>query len=150
MSAPSVPRPRGATAPLRRRPSRRHRLLLVGVLAVAILIVAMSALKGTLTYYRTPTELKQQGPTGQQVRLSGLVEPGTVRQNGGGVTFVITDGATNLTVDSTAEPPDTFRAGQGALVIGRLQSTNVFRATEVVVRHSNQYRAASPSDRRTP
>lgn len=129
----------------RRLPSRRHRLLLVAVLAVGAAVLAISALKGTLTYYRTPTELKNQGVTGQQVRLSGIVVRGSVRQNGGGIRFVMTDGATDVNVRSSAEPPHTFRAGQGALVIGRMRSRSVFQATEVVVRHSNEYRAASPS-----
>ena len=126
-------------------PSRRHRLLLVAVLVVGFAVLAISALKGTLSYYRTPTELKNQGVSGQQVRLSGMVVPGSVRQNGGDVSFVMTDGAADIHVRSTAEPPDTFRAGQGALVVGRMRSGSVFQATSVIVRHSNVYRAASPS-----
>jgi cytochrome c-type biogenesis protein CcmE len=115
----------------------------VGVLAV--LLAAASQLEGTLTFYKTPTELAAS-PSASVVRVGGLVVEGSVHRHGGVISFVLTDGADDLKVRSTIQPPGTFRGGQGAVVEGKLGEDGVFVASSVVVRHSNQYRAPGDVD----
>ncbi len=81
------------------------------------------------------------------MRLGGLVVEGSVSREGGQVRFELTDGETELTVSSPEAPPDTFREGQGAVVEGRLGEDGVFRATRIIVRHSNEYQPAEVLDR---
>lgn len=124
----------------RHRPGRLPLLVLaVALLAGAGLLVA-SAMKGTLTYYETPTDLVTRPPSaGQSVRVGGLVTAGTVHHRGPVVRFVLTDGAHDLEVVTDGTPPATFRGGAGAVVEGHVSGAGVFRATRVIVRHSNQY-----------
>lgn len=145
MSSTAVPRWRRGGRPAGRGAGRwggrRGPLLLLGlVLAVAVVVIATSGFKSTLTYYKTPTDLITNPPgAGQHLRLGGLVETGTVHHHDATVRFVLTDGAQEIPVVSTGTPPQTFRAGQGAVVEGVLGSGGVFRANTVIVRHSNQY-----------
>lgn len=137
----------GRPLPRRRRLTRR-RLTLGVVVAVVLLgvgLLSASALQGTFTYYKTPTELMGTAVrSDQSVRLGGLVEPGSIRHHGDVVRFVVTDGANDVDVVTHGTPPSTFRGGQGAVVVGHLVDgrTSLFRADTVEVRHSNQYRAA--------
>jgi cytochrome c-type biogenesis protein CcmE len=115
-------------------------LLLGLVLVVALVVIATSGFKSTLTYYKTPTDLVTNPPaSNQRLRLGGLVESGTISHHGATVRFTLTDGAQEVEVVSTGTPPQTFRAGQGAVVEGVLGNSGVFRADTVIVRHDNQY-----------
>ncbi len=128
------------SAPLWRRRGRGPLLLLGVVVLVAVVVLATSGFKSTLTYYKTPSDLVSSPPAaGQRLRLGGLVEPGTIHHHNATVRFVLTDGAQEIPVVSTGTPPQTFRANQGAVVEGVLGSGGVFRADTVMVRHSNQY-----------
>jgi cytochrome c-type biogenesis protein CcmE len=120
-------------------------MILLGVVAVAIIaLLVVSSMKGTLSYYRTPSEIDgSPPPTGQSVRVGGLVTVGTVHYHGPVVRFVLTDGASDLDVVSRTVPPSTFRGGQGAVVVGHVLKDGLFRADSVVVRHSNEYEPAT-------
>jgi cytochrome c-type biogenesis protein CcmE len=139
----------GLSIPRRRRLTRR-RLTLGLVVAVVLLgvgLLSASALQGTFTYYKTPTELLGTAVrSDQSVRLGGMVQPGSVHHHGDVVRFVVTDGANDIDVVSHGTPPSTFRGGQGTVVVGHYLGSRasgaLFRADTVEVRHSNQYRAA--------
>lgn len=132
-----------------RRPTVAVLVLATALLVLAGVLVA-AALNHSLSYYRTPTELVSSPQGDRSVRVEGLVVAGSVHHSGARVRFVITDGAHDLHVVTTEAPPATFQAGQGAVVEGHLLPDGVFRADQVMVRHSNQYeppgsRAAPPS-----
>jgi cytochrome c-type biogenesis protein CcmE len=128
---------------LRRLPAGwRGRLpILVLVLAVVggVSMLATAGAEGTLTYYRTPSELLASPSGNHEIRLGGLVVVGTIQRQGGTVRFELTDGVHQVEVVSQAVPPQTFRANQGAVVDGVMGRDDVFRATSIVVRHDNQY-----------
>ncbi|HET7328183.1 MAG TPA: cytochrome c maturation protein CcmE [Nocardioidaceae bacterium] len=124
----------------RKSPRRRAALVALVVLMGAV-VLAVSGFEGTLTYYRTPTEVAAKPPPpDERFRVGGMVVPGSIRHDDAGVHFVLTDGATDLEVVSSSSPPRTFRAGEGAVVEGDLVADGVFAAELVVVRHSNEYR----------
>jgi len=84
------------------------RLLIAAVLIAGSLgWVAYEGLKGNLVYYRTPTEILQQGRSavGERVRLGGLVMPGSVERAGSSFRFVVTDETTRMTVIDTKGAP---------------------------------------------
>ena len=115
-------------------------VLVLAVVAV-IALVATSSAEGTLTYYRTPSEVLASSHHDTSVRLGGRVVSGSIHQSGASVRFRLTDGKHSVPVVADATPPSTFREGQDAVVQGRLDSRGVFRASSVVVRHDNEYRA---------
>jgi len=124
-----------------RRGSRRAKALLIAVAAAVLALLATAAAEGTLTYYRTPSQLVSSPTGSSSVRLGGTVVAGSIHRREGVVRFELTDGQDTVPVVAYAVPPSTFRAGQGAVVQGRMESDGTFRATSVIVRHDNVYKA---------
>jgi len=121
---------------------RRWRLaVVVTVTVAAVALLAVSGLNRTLVYYRTPTELVgDPGLVGKQVRVGGLVQPGTVHRDGQVVRFTLTDGATSLPVVFTGPINGVFAPGRDALVEGRLTPSGTFDGDELMVKHDDNYR----------
>lgn len=120
--------------------------LAVAVIGAILAWLLFSGLSSALVYYLTPTELAVRGEAavGSPVRLGGLVLPGSVNGAATDLTFVLTDGETEITVHSTVAPTSSFREGAGAVVEGTLRPDGVFEADEVLVRHDENY--VAPSD----
>jgi cytochrome c-type biogenesis protein CcmE len=128
-------------------------LVLVAVVLVVVAYLAFSSIGSALVYYLTPSELLDRGEAGigQTVRLGGQVASGSVSGPATDLTFVITDGDAEITVHSTVAPTRSFREGTGAVVEGQLGADGTFEATQVIVKHDENYQApapgALPSDR---
>ena len=101
----------------------------------------------------TPKELIAKGDAGfeKPVRLGGQVKPGTVVWDDKtlDLRFVITDvdGVSDIVVHSKGAPPQMFRDGMGVVVEGRFGSDKVFQSTQLMVKHSNEYRAPKAGER---
>ncbi len=145
VSAPSDP-----MLPPRRRPWGI--VVLVAVVLVVIGYLAFSSVGNALVYYLTPTELVARGEAavGETIRLGGLVEAGSISGPATDLTFVVTDGDTAIEVHSTVAPTRSFREGTGAVVEGTLGADGVFEATQVIVKHDENYEVPAsgeiPSD----
>lgn len=104
-----------------------------------------------LVFYLTPSELTERGEEGydSSVRLGGVVVPGSVNWDADALDlrFVIGDGTTEIEVHSRGAPPQMFRDGIEVLVEGRLASSGVFQSTNLMVKHSNEYRAPEEGQR---
>jgi cytochrome c-type biogenesis protein CcmE len=134
-------------------PPQRSRwgvVLAIGVIAAVLAYLAFSGMSNALVYYRTPTELLALGESaiGQSVRLGGLVKTGSVQGPATDLTFVLTDGTNEVTVHSTAAPTTSFREGIGAVVEGEMTTAGVFEATQVIVKHDENY--VAPSEGQIP
>ncbi|CAN5128571.1 N/A [soil metagenome] len=129
----------------------RTRLAVVGLVSVAALgVLAASGLQDSLVYYRTPSEVATgERKTARRVRLGGLVQPGSVREDAGSVRFVLTDGVADVAVLHRGDPPGVFQEGQGALVEGTFDG-RLFRSNFLVVKHSNEYRGPGGDTYRPP
>ena len=123
-------------------------IVLVGVVLAVIAYLAFSSVGNALVYYLTPTELLERGDAGvgEAVRLGGLVKDGSVSGPATDLTFVVTDGESEVTVHSTVAPTRSFREGSGAVVEGRLRDDGVFEATQVIVKHDENYEAPEPGE----
>lgn len=139
VSAPSEP-----MLPPRRRPWGI--LVLVGVVVAVVGYLGLSSVGSALVYYLTPTELLARGDAavGETVRLGGQVEVGSVNGPATDLRFVLTDGNSSIPVHSTVAPTRSFREGSGAVVEGRLGADGLFEATQVIVKHDENYEAPAP------
>ena len=119
----------------------------IAALGIALGSIAVAGLRGSLVYYRTPTEVAREGDAaiGQRMRLGGSVVPGTVHRSGRGTSFEITDGVHRLAVLDTAGVPETFAPGQNVVVEGIYEADGTFRADTVMVGHDDEYGPASPA-----
>lgn len=147
----TVATPAEPMLPPRRRPWGI--LVLVAVVLAVVGYLAFSSIGSALVYYQTPSELLARGDAavGTTVRLGGLVKEGSISGPATDLTFVVTDGDAEIEVHSRIAPTRSFRAGSGAVVEGVMGADGVFEATQVIVKHDENYEVpasgAQPSDR---
>lgn len=127
---------------------RRGTAVLVAAIVVAgAALLVGASLQDTLVYYRTPSEVTDTPPPGdERFRLGGQVATGSVSQDGEVTRFRLTDGRDEVVVIQRGSIPGTFREGQGAVVEGVLDARGDFHSDTLTVKHSNEYRA--PEDER--
>jgi cytochrome c-type biogenesis protein CcmE len=131
-------------------PGRRARAtVLIGavIVAGAFVYLLSGGISNNLVYFYTPGELLASG-TDDPVRLGGQVKPGSVTWDAQALDlrFVLQDTDGEVPVHATSAPPQMFREGQGVVVEGRFTEAGVFEADNVMVRHSNEYRAPAEGE----
>ena len=129
---------------------RRVQVIVVAAVALAVSAILIGyGMRDGINFFRTPTEVSETPPPPTEVfRIGGLVLEGSlVEDEGGDITFVVTDGGADIPVryvGSTA-PPDLFGEGQGTVATGSYQD-GVFVATELLARHDETYMPAEVID----
>ena len=125
--------------------ARSKRLMLVGggvALLFAAVALVLSAFQQNLVFFHTPTEVSEgKAPTGKTFRIGGMVESGSLQREKDSLTvrFVVTDTAQKMTVVYTGLLPDLFKEGKGVVAQGAIGPDGVFRATEVLAKHDENY-----------
>ena len=122
-------------------------------LAVAVVIILgafgfllYGGIDKNVVFFLTPQELLSRGPAAYDVpvRLGGLVQPGSVKWDAQtlDLRFVVVDSGVGqaVNVHSKGAPPQMFRDGMGVVVEGRYHRDGVFQSTNLMVKHSNEYR----------
>jgi cytochrome c-type biogenesis protein CcmE len=113
--------------------------LLIGGAGAAALVVG--ALRDNVLYFYSPSDVfaKHVAP-GVAFRIGGLVKTNSVKHESGmEMRFVVTDGRRNVRVEYTGDVPSLFREGQGVVAMGRLDSTGLFKADQVLAKHDEKY-----------
>jgi cytochrome c-type biogenesis protein CcmE len=126
------------------KPRSQRFLLIIGGIAIvaAAAGLVLFALKDNVSLYFTPTQVyNKEAPQGRSFRIGGLVEAGSVKREGDGLTvhFSITDTARSMPVTYKGILPDLFKEGKGVVAQGKLQADNVFYAEEVLAKHDENY-----------
>lgn len=124
---------------------RQKRFALIGlgllVLAVATMLV-LNAFQSNLVFFFTPTQVANgEVPQGRSFRIGGMVEDGSLKREGDGLTvhFVVTDLAQRVPVTFKGILPDLFKEGKGAVAQGQLRADGTFVASEVLAKHDENY-----------
>ncbi|HEX6943424.1 MAG TPA: cytochrome c maturation protein CcmE [Gemmatimonadaceae bacterium] len=129
------------------------------VVAVVIIVAAFGFLlyggiDKNVVFFLTPQELLARGTKAYDVpvRLGGLVAPGSVKWDADklDLRFVVMDsGGQSVNVHSTGAPPPMFRDNMGVVLEGRYHRNGVFESTNVMIKHSNEYRKPEQGGRPT-
>jgi cytochrome c-type biogenesis protein CcmE len=113
----------------------------LAALGVAAALV-LNAFQSNLVFFFSPTQVfAEEAPKDRAFRVGGLVEPGSVSRRPDGLTveFRVTDTARTIPVVYTGILPDLFKEGKGVVAQGRLGPDGVFKATEVLAKHDENY-----------
>jgi len=113
----------------------------VAVLGLAVTLV-LNAFQSNLVFFFTPSQVvAKEAPQGRPFRIGGLVEDGSLQRtpNSLDVKFVVTDTVQRLPVVYTGLLPDLFKEGKGVVAQGSVGADGVFRATEVLAKHDENY-----------
>ncbi|WP_320821006.1 cytochrome c maturation protein CcmE [Thalassolituus sp.] len=124
-------------------PQRKKRLTLIVFLVIAVgsaVGLLMYSLTQNINLFMTPTQIANgEVEPGRTIRAGGLVEVGSVVRDGLSASFVVTDGASEVTITYEGILPDLFREGQGIVALGKLNTDGVFIASEVLAKHDENY-----------
>lgn len=123
---------------------QKKRLFLgLGALIVCASLVAivLITLKDNVQLYFTPNAIEQgEAPLGRPIRVGGMVVAGSVQRGDDlEVSFVLTDGRSEIKVHYKGILPDLFKEGQGIVAMGSLTNLHEFRAVQVLAKHDENY-----------
>lgn len=124
----------------------RHKKLLVIVLGVVGIGIAaaliLNAFQSNLVFFFSPSDVAAgKAPADRAFRIGGLVEDGSVKREGDGLTtrFIVTDTAKTIQVVYTGILPDLFKEGKGVVAEGRMGEDGLFNASQVLAKHDENY-----------
>jgi cytochrome c-type biogenesis protein CcmE len=126
--------------------ARKQKLAIVMVIifgsALAVGLVLFAMRQGINVFF-TPTEISEGlVPTGQNIRIGGMVKEGSLdTESGEGilVQFITTDFNAEIPVNYSGILPDLFREGQGVVADGYVDVDGTFQATQILAKHDENY-----------
>ena len=120
----------------------------LAALGIAVALV-LNAFQSNLVFFFTPTQVAaREAPQGRPFRVGGLVEAGSLAREPNSLTvrFRVTDTAQTIPVTYTGLLPDLFKEGKGVVAQGTLGPDGVFRASEVLAKHDENYMPPAAAD----
>ncbi len=126
------------------KPRHKRMVAIAGGLAALGVAAALvlNAFQSNLVFFFTPTQIAAgEAPKDRAFRVGGLVQVGSLKRSSDGlaVDFVVTDTAKQIPVSYRGILPDLFREGKGVVAQGRIGADGVFRASEVLAKHDENY-----------
>lgn len=130
---------------------RKHQRLLLVLVSLGLVgagaALVLTAVEDSLVFFYTPTDLTEREiASDRRFRLGGLVEEGSVSQNGSTTLFRVTDFTGTVPVSFTGVLPDLFREGQGIVAEGSLGLDGTFMASQVLAKHDETYMPKEVAD----
>ncbi|MBI4573781.1 MAG: cytochrome c maturation protein CcmE [candidate division NC10 bacterium] len=124
---------------------RRLKYLVAGGIVVAALVgMIYSGVKESVVYFYTPSELTQKKDSveGKSLRVGGMVVDGSLKWDPQALllTFQLTDGQGVVIVRHKGTAPDLFKEGAGAVVEGTWTRDGYFRSSNIMAKHSEEYK----------
>lgn len=123
--------------------TKRAAWIVAGLAGLAVAAgLVLNAFQSNLVFFFTPTQIvANEAPRDRAFRVGGLVEAGSVVREKDALTvrFKVTDTAKTIPVVFTGILPDLFREGKGVVAQGRLGPDGVFKASEVLAKHDENY-----------
>jgi cytochrome c-type biogenesis protein CcmE len=118
------------------------------VIAAALGYMIYAGVTQSAVYFVTPSELRQAPVAGKAYRLGGMVQPGSLRWEPRtlDLTFTLGDGRATVPVRHKGTPPDLFGEGRGAVVEGSWTGDGYFKASLILAKHSEEYKAPHDGD----
>lgn len=126
------------------KPRHKRIALILGGLAALGFAAALvlNAFQSNLVFFFSPSQvMANEAPLDKTFRIGGMVEEGSLKRlpDGLSVEFKVTDTAQAIPVVYTGILPDLFKEGKGVVAQGRLGPDGLFRASEVLAKHDENY-----------
>lgn len=128
--------------------TRRGKFIAGGlVIAAALAYMIYAGVTQSAVYFVTPSELTATPVTGKAYRVGGMVVKGTLKWEPRtlDLSFQLTDGKGTVPVRHKGSPPDLFGEGRGAVVEGTWIPEGYFKASTILAKHSEDYKAPDPA-----
>ena len=130
--------------------TRRALWIVAGLAALGVATgLVLNAFRSNMVFFFTPTQVAgNEAPRDRAFRVGGLVEEGSVVREKDALTvrFRVTDTARTIPVVYTGILPDLFREGKGVVAQGRIGADGVFKASEGLAKHDENYMPPEAAD----
>ncbi len=122
------------------------------VIAGALAYMIYAGVTQSAVYFVTPTELETAPVAGKAYRVGGMVVKGSLswQPRTLDLVFSLTDGKTTIPVRHKGTAPDLFGEGRGAVVEGNWTRDGYFKASTILAKHSEEYKAPHDADGKAP
>mgnify|MGYP001562532506 FL=1 len=124
--------------------NRRTKFVAGGVvIAAALAYMIYAGVTQSAVYFVTPAELQAAPVPGKAYRLGGVVARGSLKWEARtlDLSFALSDGKATVPVRHKGTPPDLFGEGRGAVVEGSWSPEGYFKASLILAKHSEEYKA---------
>ena len=113
------------------------------VIAAALAYMIYAGVTQSAVYFVTPAELQAAPVPGKAYRLGGVVARGSLKWEARtlDLSFALSDGKATVPVRHKGTPPDLFGEGRGAVVEGSWSPEGYFKASLILAKHSEEYKA---------
>jgi cytochrome c-type biogenesis protein CcmE len=113
------------------------------VIAAALAYLIYAGVTQSVVYFVTPSELMAAPVSGKAYRLGGMVKAGSLRWEPRtlDLAFTLSDGKVTIPVRHKGTAPDLFAEGRGAVVEGTWTQQGYFKASLILAKHSEEYKA---------
>jgi cytochrome c-type biogenesis protein CcmE len=123
----------------------RHAKFIAGglIIVAALGYLVYAGVSQSMVYFVTPAELQAAPVSGKAYRLGGVVERGSLKWDPKSLSlaFALSDGKASVPVRHRGAPPDLFAEGRGAVVEGTWSGEGYFKASLILAKHSEEYKA---------
>ncbi|MEK7701784.1 MAG: cytochrome c maturation protein CcmE [candidate division NC10 bacterium] len=113
------------------------------VIGAALAYMIYAGVTQSAVYFVTPAELQAAPVAGKAYRLGGVVARGSLtwEPRSLDLSFALSDGKATVPVRHKGTPPDLFGEGRGAVVEGSWSPEGYFKASLILAKHSEEYKA---------
>lgn len=130
---------------------KRKFLIGGGLMMLAVAALLFNGLRGSTMYWYTPAELKAQGAAtyDKTVRVAGKVDVGSVQQENAGLVtrFTVTYQEESLPIYYKGVLPSGFKEDIDVTIDGKLSSSGVFQATQILTKCPSKYVPEQSTDK---
>ena len=122
----------------------KNRILIflsIFVLSIILTIFLLKTLRNNILYFYSPSEVSKSDENffKNNIRLGGMVKPGSVETDNNEIKFVVTDYEKEIIVIYQGTVPALFAEGKGVVAEGKLQDKKFFLAKRILAKHDENY-----------
>jgi len=121
-------------------------IIVIVIVVCAAGLVVTKFLTSAIDYYCNVDEIgtKSNCDSGHRLRIQGVVDGGSVADDGTATVFTVSFNGATLPVRYEGDPGGIFKECIPVVVHGVMNPDGVFEGDRIEVKHSNQYEAENP------
>ena len=122
----------------------KNRILIflsIFALSIILTIFLLKTLRNNVLYFYSPSEVSKSDENSfkNNIRLGGMVKPGSVETDNNKIKFIVTDYEKEIIVIYQGTVPALFAEGKGVVAEGILQDKKFFLAKRILAKHDENY-----------
>ena len=121
--------------------NRLSLFLTIFLVTILLAILILKTLEDNVMYFYSPSEVSKSDENAfkNNIRLGGMVKPGSVKTDNNEIKFIVTDYKKEIIVIYQGTVPALFAEGKGVVAEGKLQDKKLFLAKRILAKHDENY-----------